>query len=108
MINFGSDRNLNNDNFYSNNRRYYYAVGFRSQKWFPSYQKEGETIYTSEIREEGGLPQFVVTAEDDSDNPCVGNSPLNAWRVVNRRRETGTDGINGPKSFGLPLATHYR
>ncbi len=41
--------------------------------------------YTCKIVEAGDRPQFVVTAEDDPDNPVTGATPSAAWKIVMKK-----------------------
>jgi len=86
--------------------KHIYPVGFSSTRYFESMiNPNRRVVYTSQIVDGGGKPQFIVTAEDDPMNPVISNTPSAAWRTVLKRVMGKTEGdnvsVSGTLRFGL-------
>jgi hypothetical protein len=89
--------------------KHVWPVSFCSTSFYQSMINPNQTVkYTSEIIDVGDKPQFVVTANDDLNNPITAHSPSAAWKLVLKRISRGEDSskklsINGTMRFGLTL-----
>jgi len=90
--------------------KHIWPVGFKSSRFFSSMTNPEQRVkYTSEITDGGDKPQFVVTAEDDPQNPIISYSPSGAWRAVLKKvfeKNGGEDSakntsVSGALRFGL-------
>jgi len=95
--------NYQNKEFHNSN--YIYPVGFKSKRRYRSYKnKNTDTWYTNEIKQttndEFGNIEFVVTAEDDAQNPWTGNNPSIPWHRITEKIGTKT-AVAGPEKFGF-------
>lgn len=91
--------------------RYIWPVGFRSCRMYASVKDpDRRCSYMCEILDGGEVPEFVVTPEDDPDNPAKGTSATSAWEKILKRvnelktEETGKrlyTAVSGPEYFGF-------
>jgi len=97
--------------------KHIWPVGFKSFRYFSSMvNPELRVKYTSQILDDGDKPQFIVTAEDDLDNPIISYSPSGAWRSIlkkvmskNPNEEARKNiSVSGTLRFGLahPIVSH--
>jgi len=96
--------------------KHIWPVGFRSFRYFSSMRNPDQKVkYTSQIIDGGDKPQFMVTAEDDPDNPLISYSPSGVWRTVLKKVMTRSQteeprniSVSGTLRFGLahPIVSH--
>lgn len=95
--------------------KYIWPVGFKSTRYYTSVVNvERRCAYTSEIREGGEAPIFVLTSEDAPDQPILAQSATAAWTVIVKKvNEIKTEeqgkrvftNVSGPEYFGLAHPT---
>lgn len=66
-----------------------FPVGFSAVRTFASMKNPSTTTtYTCEILDGGSRPQFVVTPNDDPNNPVIAESPAAAWRTIMKQTDS--------------------
>jgi len=89
--------------------KHIWPIGFKSYRYFSSMvNPELRVKYFCQIIDGGDKPQFVVTAEDELDNPITSYSPSAAWRSVLKKVYTKNENevkknasASGALRFGL-------
>jgi len=88
--------------------KHIWPVGFKSHRSFSSMvNPELRVKYTSEIVDGGDKPQFVVTAEDDPQNPIISYSPSGAWRTVLKKVFEKNGGEEAAKNTSVSGALRF-
>jgi len=88
--------------------KHIWPIGFKSYRYFSSMvNPEVRVKYVCQIIDGGDKPQFVVTAEDEMNDPITSYSPSGAWKTILKRvYKTGEEAkknisASGALRFGL-------
>ncbi|KAK3255707.1 hypothetical protein CYMTET_35125 [Cymbomonas tetramitiformis] len=108
--------------FHSEN--YIWPVKYRSERHYASCKDpDARVVYTCEIVDGGGVPEFRVTAADAPEEPISAFSATSAWGTVVRRVGANRPGnpdeptpgirngaatVSGPEMFGFAHPTIHR
>lgn len=90
--------------------KYIWPVGFKSVRDYMSTKTpDARCKYVCEIVDDGERPLFVVTPEDDPENPSKAHSASQAWKnILDRVNKLKADNnkrssVSGPEYFGFGI-----
>ncbi|ETO27835.1 hypothetical protein RFI_09296 [Reticulomyxa filosa] len=90
--------------------KYIWPIGFQSVRMHSSYLNPSVRVtFTSTIEEGPNGAQFKIVAEDDPENPLIGDSASSVWTTVIKRvaavrtdpKKRKTCTVSGPEMFGF-------
>lgn len=91
--------------------KHVYPLGYKVSREMRSYVNPRISIsYFAEVRSKGSddgsrspKPLFVITAEDDKDNPVISTCPTDAWELMMKRKTGVHAELRGSYYFGLEV-----
>lgn len=95
--------------------KYLWPVGYKSTRYYTSVKDtNNRCLYTCEIHDGGENPVFVLTSDDNPDQPIRASSATAAWTVIVKKvNEIKTEeagkrvftNVSGPEYYGLAHPT---